>query len=86
MTHPESCSDNNTGCNKTTPAERGTHQVLLRTKQNPGGRPKKDVPVRLIRRLSKQGMGIRDIVKKLKAQGQTTSAMTVSRVLSGKRE
>ena len=76
--------------------------VLLRTKnedthayQNPtedrpkpdvGGRPKKDIPVQLICRLSQDGLAIKPIVRELKRQGYTISAMTVSRVLSGARK
>ncbi len=76
-------------------------EVLLHTKtvashayQNPtedrrivnlGGRPKRDVPIELIHKFSKEGLSIGKIVKELKAQGQTISAMTVSRVLSGER-
>ena len=75
-------------------------EVLLHTKseeshayQNPtrdvvfnfGGRPKKDVPVEVIHRLSKEGLSIGNIVKELKVQGQIISAMTVSRVLAGER-
>jgi len=76
-------------------------EVLLHTKrkelhayQNPtedrpnpnvGGRPRKDVPVGLIHKLSDKGLSIGKIVKELKEQGEIISAMTVSRVLLGKR-
>ena len=75
-------------------------EVLLRTKtedtheyQNPtrdvvinlGGRPQKDIPVQLIRELPQEGLAFRPIVRELKRQGYTISAMTVSRVLSGER-
>ena len=50
-----------------------------------GGRPRKDVSVDLIHKLSDEGLGIWNIAKELKAQGQIISAMTVSRVLSGRR-
>ena len=56
-----------------------------RPKPNVGGRPKKDVSVDLIHKLSDEGLGIWKIVKELKAQGQVISAMTVQRVLSGQR-
>ena len=74
--------------------------VLLHTKnenaheyQNPsrdvvidlGGRPQKDIPVQLIHKLSKKGLAIRPIVQELKRRGHSISAMTISRVLSGKR-
>lgn len=59
-----------------------THGVVL----NLGGRPRKDVPIKLILKLSSDdGFSIGKIVKELKKQGLTISAMTVSRVLSGKR-
>lgn len=73
-------------------------EVLLHTKlentrayQNPtqtpiinlGGRPRKDIPIDLIHKLSKQGLGVREIVRKLKEY--KLSAMSVSRVLSGER-
>jgi len=45
-----------------------------------GGRPRKNVPVDRIKELSKEGMGVRDISRKLKI----TPSM-VSRVLSGQR-
>ena len=88
LTRYDSHSTGNTGCNKTEDGENHTDEsqkVLLRTKQNLTGRPKRDVPVGLIRKLSNQRMGVRAIVRELKAQGQTISAMTVSRVLSGER-
>lgn len=53
---------------------------------NVGGRPRKDVPTVLIKELSVKDMGIKQIVKELKAQGHKISAMTVSRVLSGERK
>ena len=52
---------------------------------NLGGRPRKDMPVDLIHILSKQDLSIKSIVRELKTQGYNISAMTVSRVLSGKR-
>lgn len=52
---------------------------------NVGGRPKKNIPIKLIHRLSEQGLSIGRIVKELKGQGQIISAMTVSRALSGRR-
>jgi hypothetical protein len=57
-----------------------------RLKPNVGGRPKKDIPVQLIYRLSQEGLAIIPIVQELKRQGYTLSAMTVCRVLSGKRK
>lgn len=80
------------------PMDAGVEEVLLHTNlkntrayQNPtqtpiinlGGRPRKDIPVDLIYRLSKQGLGVREIVRELKEY--KVSAMTVSRVLSGER-
>ena len=59
---------------------------MLRTKQNIGGRPKKDIPTSLTRNLFNHGMSARDIARELKAQGQIISAMTVNRVLSGEKE
>lgn len=56
-----------------------------RPKPNVGGRPKKDIPVQLICRLSQEGLAIKPIVLELKRQEYTLSAMTVSRVLSGHR-
>ena len=55
------------------------------TKVNLGGRPRKDIPVKLIHKLSKQGLSIGKITRELKAQGQPISAMSVQRVLSGER-
>ena len=49
------------------------------------GRPRKDVSVDQIHKLSDKGLDIWKIVKELKAQGQIISAMTVQRVLSGQR-
>ena len=88
LTYPESHSNGDTDCNKTSSRENHTDEtlkVLVLTKRNLGGRPKRDVPVELIRKLSNQGKSVRDITKELKAQGQTISTMTVSRILSGKR-
>lgn len=48
-----------------------------------GGKHKKDIPSELVRELSQEGQSTRRIAKELKQQGQTISAMTVSRVLSG---
>lgn len=59
--------------------------TLGRPKTNIGGRPKKDVPVELIHKLSEEGLSIGRIVKELKRQGQSISAMTISRVLTGER-
>jgi hypothetical protein len=56
-----------------------------RPKANVGGRPKKNIPVKLIRKLSKEGMSIAEVVRELKTRGQSLSAMTVQRVLSGER-
>ncbi len=56
-----------------------------RPKPNPGGRPKKDIPVQLIRKLSQEGLAIKPIVRELERQGHTISPMTASRVLSGER-
>lgn len=52
---------------------------------NLGGRPRKDIPTDLIHKLSKQDLSIKSIVQELKGRGYTLSAMTVSRVLLGKR-
>jgi hypothetical protein len=76
-------------------------EVLLHTKtnkphayQNPardrlkvsvGGRPKKNIPVKLIRKLSKGGLSIGGIVRELQRQGTIISAMSVQRVVSGER-
>ena len=75
-------------------------EVLLHTKhknthayQNPtrdvvinlGGRPQKDIPVQLIRKLSEEGLTIKPIVRELKRRGHLISPMSVSRVLSGER-
>ena len=53
---------------------------------NVGGRPRKDVPTVLIRELSGEGRGIKQIARELKARGYKISPMTVSRVLSGERD
>jgi len=60
--------------------------TLGRSKVNVGGRPKKDVPIRLIKELSKGGLSIGGIVKELKTQGCILGTTTVSRVLSGQRQ
>ena len=80
-----------------TPCAR-SEEVLLRTNlgnaheyQNPtqtpiidlGGRPRKDIPIDLIHNLSKQGLGVREIVRELKEY--SLSPMSISRVLSGQR-
>ncbi|MFC2063194.1 hypothetical protein ACFLS8_04560 [Chloroflexota bacterium] len=57
-----------------------------RSKPNVGGRPKKDIPVELIRKLAGKGKSIGAIVKTLKSRGAPVSAMSVSRVLSGARK
>jgi hypothetical protein len=56
-----------------------------RLKVNVGGRPKKDIPVRLIHKLSNAGPSIVGVVPELKRQGQSISVMNVSRVLSDER-
>ena len=56
-----------------------------RPKPNVGGRPKKDIPVSLIHKLSNEGLGIGRIEKALREEGQIISAMTIQRVLSGER-
>jgi hypothetical protein len=56
-----------------------------RPKPSVGGRPRKDIPVDLIHRLSEEGLSISKIVSELRARGQIISAMTVSRTLSGER-
>ena len=48
------------------------------------GRPRKDIPIDLIHKLSKQGLGVKQIAKELKQY--KISAMMVSRVLSGERK
>lgn len=50
---------------------------------NLGGRPRKDIPIDLIHKLSKQGLSIRQIVREL--QEYSLSLMSISRVLSGQR-
>ncbi len=50
---------------------------------NLGGRPRKDIPIDLIHKLSKQGLSIRQIVREL--QEYSLSPMSISRVLSGQR-
>ena len=50
---------------------------------NLGGRPRKDIPIGLIHKLSKQGLSIRQIVREL--QEYSLSPMSISRVLSGQR-
>ncbi len=57
-----------------------------RPKPNVGGRPKKDIPIELIHTLSRRELSIKQIVLELKRKGQTISAMTISRVLSGERK
>jgi len=52
---------------------------------NVGGRPRKDIPAKLIRELSAKGMGIKRIVRELKGQGVFLSSMSIQRVLSGER-
>ena len=49
-----------------------------------GGRPKKDVPVKLIHKLAER-LSYKQIVKELKEQGYSISPMTISRVLTGQR-
>jgi len=54
---------------------------------NLGVRPRKDIPIKLILKLSSDdGFSIGKIVKELEKQGLTISPMTVSRVLSGQRQ
>ena len=80
------------------PISARVEEVLLRTNledaheyQNPtqtpiinlGGRPRKDIPIDLIHKLSKQGLGVREIVRELKEY--RLSPMSISRVLSGQR-
>jgi hypothetical protein len=51
---------------------------------NMGGRPRKNVPVDLINKLSKQGLSIRQLLAELKEY--KLSPMTISRVLAGERK
>ena len=55
LTHPESLSNDHRGCNKTSARENHTdetQEVLVRIKKKADGRPKRDVSVELIRKLS----------------------------------
>ena len=60
-----------------------TEVVCNKTPSGTGGRPQKDIPVELILKLSKEGLGVREIFRQLK--GQKVTAMDVSRVVSGQR-
>ena len=51
-----------------------------------GGRPKKNIPIDLVHKLSEQGLSTTDIAKKLKAKGCIVSRIMVSRILSGERK
>lgn len=73
------------------PTKNATDQIYQNLTENRpipnvGGRPRKDVPTMVIKKLSGKGMGIKQIAKELKARGYKISAMTVSRVLSGERK
>ena len=72
------------------PTKNATSQIYQNVTENRpipnvGGRPKKDVPVKLIKELSGKGMGIKRIVRELKGQGVFLSSMSIQRVLSGER-
>ena len=72
------------------PTKNATSQIYQnltedRPPPNVGGRPKKDVPTKLIKGLSGKGMGIKRIVRELQEQGIFLSPMTIQRVLSGER-
>ena len=72
------------------PTKNATSQIYQNLTENRpipnvGGRPKKDVPTKLIKELSGKGMGIKRIIRELQGQGISLSPMTIQRVLSGQR-
>lgn len=62
-----------------------THTKVTRVITLPrvGGRPQKIIPIKLIQKLAKDGLSIREINDELKVRGTTISPSTISRALSG---
>lgn len=67
----------------------GNNLEVSVSKSHLSGRPtsykKRELPEELIKQLNREGLGSKAITSRLKKQGYIISAMTVSRILSGKR-
>ena len=79
MTYPSGQAEVLTRSN--TPPNHALQNPTRNPRINPGGRPRKEAPTKDIKKLSKQGLGTRDIAREL-----NLSPSMVSRTLAGKRK